>query len=159
MSPQSQRKPELPLTAGHSTPNTSGYFPVAEQPGANPINSPDRDERTLHSGPPVEIRVLFREQESASVYEIWTEHTVYEFDQSLFCTAVKDARSGAAKTSACVGSRLIGGRRSRGKVVNISSPLPAMGHHALLGDDGHPMTVTTPVTRVIMNLRRWSSSS
>lgn len=159
MGPKSHRQTEPLLPKGHATPNTSGYYPVIEQPGTQAVESPEHDERTLHSGPPIEIRILFREQESASVYEIWTEHTVYEFDQSLFCTAVRDARSGVAKSSACVGSRLIGGRRARGKVVNVSSPLPAMGHHALLGDDGHPMTVTTPVTRVIMNLRRWTSSS
>jgi hypothetical protein len=159
MGPKSHRKTEACLTKGQSTPNTSGYYPVVEQPGTESMNSPDLDERTLHSGPPFEIRILLREQESASVYEIWTEHTVYEFDQSLCCTAVRDARSGAAKSSTCVGSKLIGGRRMRGREVNISSPLPAMGHHALLGDDGHPMTVTTPVTRVIMNLRRWTSTS
>jgi hypothetical protein len=41
--------------------------------------------------------------------------------------------------------------------VDISSPLPAIGHKALLGDDQHAVTVTRPVTRVIMNLWRWSS--
>jgi hypothetical protein len=105
---------------------------------------------------PFEIRVRSYENESSAVYEVCTENTIYEFDQSLRCTGVRDARTGFPKSvlHACIGARLVGGRRTGEETVDISSPLPAVGHNAILSDREHAMTVTSPVARVVMYLCR-----
>lgn len=150
-------KPPPPTDAtvsrSHVTPNTSGCFPVARDAcmeSSSPAVSGESGSL------PFEIRVRSYEDENSAVYEVCTGHTIYEFDQALRCTGVRDARTGFPKATAhaCVGAQLIGGRLTRAETVDISSPLPAVGHNAILSDDEHAMTVTSPVTRVVMYLCR-----
>jgi len=101
--------------------------------------------------------MLVDNRERAPVYEIWTEHSVYEFDQSMRCTAVRDAGTGTVRTAEpLVGATLIGGRDVANQSVCMSYPLPAVGHRALLGCGERDVSETTPVMRIVMNLQRWS---
>jgi hypothetical protein len=152
------QQPDATISRSHAIPNTSGYFPVVR--GGS--NESFGTEVSLAGGScPFEVHVWSSEEECCAVYEVWTEHTVYEFDQSLRCTSVRDARTGRPKAAShpSVGARLIGGRQTHEETVDISSPLPAVGHHALLTDREQAMTVTSPVTRVVMNISRYSSRS
>lgn len=160
MCSKSLRQPDLSVKKTYGTPNTSGCY-SAVQENARPLVHPSGEHQAVQrEASPVELRVVCQGQDTAPVYEIWTERTVYEFDRSLSCTAVRDVQSGTMKlTHPCVGAQLLGGRNSQGPLVHVSSPLPAVGHNALLGDDEHPMTVTSPVTRVVMNLCRWSCAA
>jgi len=101
--------------------------------------------------------MLVGNHERSPIYEIWTEHSVYEFDQSMHCTAVRDANSGIERAADhLVGARLIGGRDIANQTVCMSYPLPAVGHRALLGRSEREVCETTPVMRIVMNLHRWS---
>lgn len=158
MCPQ-QKQPEAPTMTSNQSLATSGYYPVPEKPDSVFIESTGPKYPSSVETTPIEIRVLQQTREASPVYEVWTERTVYEFDQGMRCTATRDPHTGEAKDHhECVGARLIGGRRLGNQLVEISSPTPALGHHALLGGDERTTIVTTPVTRVIMNVWRWSSS-
>jgi hypothetical protein len=164
MCPKTRQEADTSVTeaAPHNAevPNTSGFYPAQENPGSGSLDLSGAKQPALPDPPPIEIRILPGGQGLSPAYEIWTEHTAYEFDQALYCVGVRDLDSGTASAEhACLGARLIGGRQTTGEYVDISSPLPAIGHKALLGDEDHPMTVTSPVTRVIMNLWRWSCAS
>lgn len=147
------------MTTGNEFPATSGYYAIPGKPNSALVESTGPEYPSSNEAVPIEIRVLRQVREVSPTYEIWTDHTIYEFDQGMHCTAARDPHSGKTKDHhECVGARLIGGRRFGNQVVEISSPTPAVGHHALLGRDERATIVTTPVTRVIMNVWRWSSS-
>ena len=130
--------------------NTSGCYPSARE-----ALGPEQDNTSRAA--PFEVRLVVDYQERCPIYEIRTQDSVYEFDQSLCCVAVRDTCSGEAKVShQSLGAKLIGGWHLDNQTVDMSYPLPAIGHCALLGGDEHDVTVTTPVTQVIMNLQRWS---
>jgi hypothetical protein len=158
MSPKPPQQPDATVSRIHATPNTSGCFPVAREGSPEVLDQrvPREDDSC-----PFEIQVWSSAEEDHAVYEVWTEHTVYEFDQSLRCSGVRDARTGTRKTlrHPSLGTRLIGGRQTHGEAVDISSPLPAVGHNALLTGREQAMTVTSPVTHVIMNLCRCTCRS
>jgi len=147
------------MTTSTEAPLTSGYYPRSEgrhstYDSARP-NAPCTNEAA-----PLEVRVLHEAREGCPTYEIWTARTVYEFDRELRCTAVRDPNTGKAKEHhECLGARMIGGRRFQNQHLDVSFPTPAIGHNAILGGDDQPLIVTTPVTRVIMNLQRLSSQS
>jgi len=154
-----QKQPEVPRTKSNESPATSGYFAVPGKPDSAFIESTGPEYPSSVETDPIEIRVLRRVREASPTYEVWTERTVYEFDQWLRCTAARDPYTGKVKGHHdCVGARLIGGRRFGDQLVEISSPTPAIGHNALLGGDERPTIVTTAVTRVVMNVWRWTSS-
>jgi hypothetical protein len=150
------RQPEATPTDSEAELNTSGCYPVVEKAREGLGPEQDYTSRTA----PFEVRLVVDYQERCPVYEIRTEDSVYEFDQSLCCVAVRDMCSGEAKVRhQSLGTKLIGGWHLDNQAVDMSYPLPAVGHRALLGGDEHEVTVTTPVTRVIMNLQRWSCNS
>jgi hypothetical protein len=158
MCPQ-PKQPEAPMTKNHGSPATSGYYPVRGAPNSEFIELSRPYHPSLDETNSIEIRVLCSARENFPTYEVWTERTVYEFDRELCCTAVRDPHTGKAQDHhKCVGARMIGGRRVRNQVIDFSSPTPAIGHNALLGGDERPTIVTTTVTRVIMNVWRWSTS-
>ena len=149
---------EVPMTACCVSPKTSGCYPVAQKPSSDLVESTAPDYPTSVELASIEVRVLCQAPESCLTYEIWTARSVYEFDRQLRCIAVRDAQTSAAKDHhKCVGTRLIGGRRIGNQIIDVSSPIPALGHSALLGNDEHSTIVTSPVTRVVMYMWRWSS--
>jgi len=154
-----RRKPAEPSsTISTGTPDASGYFPIAEKSDgavaeSRPLEFPPSSEK-----PQIEICVVRKEYQTSPTFEVWTERTVYEFDRSLCCTAARDSKTGEAKTHHdCVGTRLLGGRRFRDQVIDMSAPMPGVGYNALLGGDERSTIVTSPVMRVVMYVWQWSS--
>jgi len=154
MSTKGQPRAEALPISGRAVPVLSGYFPTAHQPTpmSPPVDSdgPDVSSERVQ----VEIRVVSPKGHlTFPVYEIWTGKTVYALDQSMVCTAVRDASTDVVKEGhACIGARLIGGRRSATHCVDLSSPLPALGHRAMFGDEDHSLVVTSRVKLVVMNV-------
>ena len=153
-----QKSTEPFRTKGSSTPVTSGYYPVAEPSVLS--EPPELGALTSRLDPPIEIRVLSAAYPNSHTFEVWTEHTVYEFDLQLRCVAARDPKTGHKKAqSQCLGSRLLGGRRFRNQTYDLSAPLPGVGQSAVLSKDEQTTIVTSPVMRVIMYVWRWSSTA
>lgn len=143
----------LPVS-GRPPPLLSGHFPTARQ--STPMSTelcPDHPD-VPNGQVQLEIRVVSPNGHlTFPVYEIWTGQTLYELDQSMRCTAVRDARTGVSREGhACIGVRLIGGRLTATHSVDLSTPLPALGHRAMFGDEDHALVVTSRVTLVVMNV-------
>lgn len=135
-------------------PQGSGYYPVAEKvpSSASPrVEDPPRDSD-------VEIRVLSDEYPNALTFEVWTERTVYKFDANLCCIAARNRETGEIARCQYLGARLLGGRYFQDQLVDMSAPLPCVGHSAVLSIEDGKTIITSPVTRVIMYVWRWSSS-
>lgn len=146
-----QKHSEAYRTNSVAQPDGSGPFPRKERTSEAHSLAASRYERDI------EIRVQSYWYPNAPIFEIWTERTVYEFDVNLCCIAARDLNTDEDTRPQCLGARLLGGRRLQNHVVDMSTPLPGVGYSAMLKSDDEIIIVTSPVTRVIMYVRRWSS--
>lgn len=156
--PADNKPIETTIARSTNVPLASGYFAISKQ-NAEPDAQGAHGEGDGICGPsPVEIRVIRDGHcRPGAVYEVWTKRTIYEFDQSLICISARDAETNVPRLqSKCLGAQLFGGRLFRDRRMDMSSPVPAIGHNAVLSSESTTM-VTSPVTRVIMYVCHWSS--
>ena len=138
--------PELPATPSGGGSATSGVYATGN---ALPQQSYD----VAISEAPIELSLVTRTD--VPVYEVWTERTVYALDVTLRCTAVREISSGqCAAEHPALGAQLLVGELATEDRVDISSPLPAVGHRAVFSRADQGVTISSPVTRVVLNLYR-----
>ena len=96
---------------------------------------------------------------SHRVVEIWTQQRVYSFDAQFLCVEVIDLSSGSPEPQhPLLNSRLVGGQLCCDEGSELTFPVPTPGSEAVLqamdGKGRMRLQVTSPVTRVILHVRR-----
>jgi hypothetical protein len=122
----------------------------------------------MSARPDAEIEIVYVEQsgfeahdnESWTLFEIWTKNRVYHIDSSLTCRAVVTRSTGKAELAHPLrGARLTGGERRNksAHLVDIYFPIPSPGTEAVFRSDAKKQgqfAKTSTIERVVLRVRK-----
>lgn len=124
----------------------------------------DASEVAMVDQVPIEIQYVYERGAGKTLSAGWqgiqicTRNRMYMLDSTSKCIAVSNAETDKPEEHPLIGASLIGGqvRDAKGKVIEVSQPLPRLGAQALFAVNvgGRvSFSETSPVTKVVFRQR------